>query len=75
MLICPSPPNRPATDDLFHTRPLDVWEIIVSLVYARCRHPVSVTSLWFLSLCTLSAWIYSILHNWREQLHCNRTTL
>jgi hypothetical protein len=24
-----SPPNRPATDDLFHTRPLDVWEIFV----------------------------------------------
>jgi hypothetical protein len=38
MLICPSPPNRPATDDLFHTRPLDVREIVVSLVYARCRH-------------------------------------
>jgi hypothetical protein len=29
MLICPCPPNRPTTDDLFHTRPLDVWEIFV----------------------------------------------
>ena len=29
LLICPSPPNRSATDDLFHTRPLDVWEIFV----------------------------------------------
>ena len=25
MLICPSPPNWPATDDLFYIRPLDVW--------------------------------------------------
>jgi hypothetical protein len=61
-------------DDLFHTRPLDVREIVVSLVYARCRHTVSVTSLWFLSLCTLSVWIYWDPHNWRGQLHCNRTT-